>query len=87
MSEIAKLKAERDEARQIVRDIHWMARRYANGRLSYAPGMFNDAIRKAVEGGWLKPPPASDKEGIYAVEGHISDLEAHTTPTLSEARG
>lgn len=86
MSEIAKLKAERDEARQIVRDIHWMARRYADGRLSYAPGMFNDAIRKAVEGGWLRLTSA-DKESVYAKEGHISDLESHTTPTVSEARG
>jgi hypothetical protein len=87
MSEIAKLKEERDEARQIVRDIYWMARRYADGRLSYAPGMFNDAIRKAVEGGWLKPSTDFGKEGIYAREGHISDLETHTTPTVSEARG
>jgi hypothetical protein len=45
---------ERDEARQIVRDIYWMARRYADGRQSYAVGMFNDAVRKAYDAGWLE---------------------------------
>lgn len=45
--------AERDEARQIVRDIHWMARRYATGRQTYAASMFNAAISKALAGGWL----------------------------------
>jgi hypothetical protein len=28
-----------------------MARRYADGRLSYAPGMFNRAIETAMEAG------------------------------------
>src|SRR5215217_5979503 len=49
-----KAEEDRDEARQIVRDIHWMARRYADGRLTYAPGMFNDAITKAIDAGWLQ---------------------------------
>ncbi len=50
---IERLAAERDEARQIVRDTHWMAVRYADGRKSYAPGMCNDALRKAYDAGWL----------------------------------
>jgi hypothetical protein len=50
---ISSLVAERDEARQIVRDTHWMAVRYADGRQSYAVGMCNDAMRKAYDAGWL----------------------------------
>jgi hypothetical protein len=53
MERAEKAEADRDEARQIVRDIHWMARRYASGRHTYAPSMFNDAIGMAVSGGWL----------------------------------
>lgn len=76
--EISRLKAERDEARQIVRDIHWMARRYCNGRLSYAPGMFNDAIRKAIEGGWLPEP--QNGEPILATEGKWESTQSQATP-------
>ena len=36
-----------------MRDIHWMAVRYADNRKSYAVGMCNDALRKAYDGGWL----------------------------------
>ena len=52
---IASLRRERDEARQIVRDIYWMALRYADGRKSYAVGMCNDAVQKAYDGGWITP--------------------------------
>ncbi|TPM37015.1 hypothetical protein [Mesorhizobium sp. B2-3-2] len=68
----AKLKAERDEARSIVRDIHWMAVRYADNRKSYAVGMCNDALRKAYEAGWLtytrdngKLDPQYARDGLF----------------------
>ena len=32
----------------IIVDISWMARRYADGRQSYAVGMYNDAIELAA---------------------------------------
>lgn len=32
-----------------IRDIIWMARRYADGRRTYAPDMFNEAQKKIVE--------------------------------------
>lgn len=53
-SQLEAAERERNEARQIVRDIHWMALRYADGRKSYAVGMCNDAVRKGYEGGWLE---------------------------------
>lgn len=52
---IEELRTERDAARNIVRDIYWMALRYADGRKSYAVGMCNDAVQKGYDGGWLKP--------------------------------
>lgn len=57
-AEIERLTRERDEARQVVRDIYWMALRYADGRMTYAVGMCNHAVRKGYEGGWL--PVKSD---------------------------
>lgn len=39
------------ELMSVIQDIWWMARRYADGRLSYAPGMFNRAINKAMNNG------------------------------------
>jgi hypothetical protein len=32
----------------IILDIHWMARRYADMRRSYAPGMFNRSMDEAL---------------------------------------
>lgn len=76
---IASLERERDEARQIVRDIHWMARRYADGRMTYAVGMFNDAVKKAFDGGWLE---VSHGEPAYAVDG----ADRHRKPSDAEGR-
>lgn len=39
--ELARLRGENVALRQIAADLHWMARRYADGRRSYAVGMFN----------------------------------------------
>jgi len=53
---------------EIIRETIWMARRYADGRSSYATSMFNRArdqcIKLGIEG--IKP----DKDGeIYADDG------------------
>lgn len=50
---VERLQRELDEARGIVRNIYWMACRYADGRNTYAPGMYNRAIAKAYDAGWL----------------------------------
>lgn len=52
-SAVERLQRELDEARGIVRNIYWMACRYADGRNTYAPGMYNRAIAKAYDAGWL----------------------------------
>ncbi len=59
MTKLQQAIAERDEARQIVKDIYWMALRYADQRMSYAPKRVNDAVEKGYRGGWLDPNPAN----------------------------
>lgn len=56
-AEIERLTEERDEARSVVRDTLWMARRYADGRKTYAVGMFNDAAELAIAGGYASGEP------------------------------
>lgn len=70
-AEIKRLIGERDEARGIVRDTYWMAVRYADGRMSYAPGMCNRAIQKAYDAGWLTyhDHKQHDHDPQYAREG------------------
>lgn len=48
-TELETVKGERDALQNefdavgvALRDLHWMARRYADGRRSYAPGLFNE---------------------------------------------
>ncbi len=42
------LKEENNILRRIVADLHWMARRYADGRSSYAVSLFNERVRQLV---------------------------------------
>ena len=69
-SAVERLQRELDEARGIVRAIHWMACRYADGRNTYAPGMYNRAIAKAYDAGWLTFDPARNRYDVqYARDG------------------
>ena len=44
-----KMNCERcTQLESVIHDIWWMARRYATGRYTYAPSMFNDAINQAI---------------------------------------
>lgn len=71
---IENLEKERDEARYIVKEIWWMARRYADGRNTFAPHMFNEAMKKAegwimdTDNGeiWAKDPIDQDKSSLQA---------------------
>ena len=52
--------ADRVEALEsIIRDTLWMAGRYADGRMTYAVGMFNDARAKALSLGVVHDVPAA----------------------------
>lgn len=50
MELISQIKA----MRSFIKDTHWMARRYADGRSTYAPSMFNEALL------WLKKAGLGD---------------------------
>lgn len=55
----------------IITEISWMARRYADGRCTYAPSMYNDAIMEAIELGVPLRPDTALKENptLFAREG------------------
>lgn len=53
-------------------DVSWMARRYASGRCSYAPSMYNDAIRAVSKLGLELQPDGIELEGtIWAKDGDL----------------
>jgi len=74
------LQIELKEAKQCLADITWMARRYADGRKTYATSMYNDVANWCLKHGVNINPGA---EGIvWARDGHgrgcdgLSDKEA-----------
>lgn len=50
--------------RDAVRDLHWMARRYADMRSSYAPGMFNRHTRALLAAGVDLKAPHFARDGM-----------------------
>lgn len=75
--------------RAIVVDLHWMARRYADGRMSYAPALFNDHTRALLALGIVLNPTADGT--VWARDGQGRDFDALTdaeaTPNTPDARG
>jgi hypothetical protein len=70
---------EQERIKQAVKDIIWMARRYADGRRTYAPSMFNDAydVLRNELGDFERlndPDEAPDriKNWPYATDGDIA---------------
>ena len=51
----------------VIQDIYWMARRYADGRQTYAVSMYNDALIEAMTEGFV--PRTGSAEGIWAADG------------------
>lgn len=48
LKEIAGFDSYKRSVSQMLVDLHWMARRYADGRQSYATGMFNQITRSLI---------------------------------------
>ena len=69
------LKAENDDLREIIANIWWMAREYADGRSSYAPALFNQCIEKAIANGVTIK---DDNGNIYAADGHYGKWNPKT---------
>lgn len=63
----------------IVKETLWMARRYADGRRTYAPGMVNLAIQSAHELGLrIDDDPAMGGTGRYARDPSFGEWDEST---------
>ena len=87
--EITRLKNQNDILRQAVVDLHWMARRYADGSRTYATSMFNERTRQLLRIG-VKLDPKADyiiwaRDGMGRKFDGLTDAEA--TPGTPEAKG
>lgn len=72
------MKSKREEQLEsIIRDIMWMARRYADGRSTYAPNMFNRAMDLCIDLGVNVKPDGPDQK-IYADDGMLGKYDPKT---------
>ena len=78
------LEQEVETLKNIVIDLQWMARRYANGRMSYAVGMLNDHTEVLLNLG-LNLNPCAEKQ-IFARDGMGEDIPAFKLPDHLEQR-
>lgn len=66
--------------RAIARDLHWMARRYADGRMTYATRLFNDHTRTLLALGVPLNPTGDStvwaRDGMGRAYDHLTDDEA-----------
>lgn len=83
------LKKENEILRSIIKDISWMARRYATGRSSVAPGLYNECAAKSLELG-IELNPTADGT-IWAEDGMGRSFDSltdeHLTPNHPIATG
>jgi hypothetical protein len=71
---VPKLKKRIADLEDIVIETLWMARRYADGRSSYAPDTVNRAIDKAKELGIHRP---ITREPDYARDGDFGEWDSN----------
>lgn len=63
------------ELKEAIRCFHWMARRYADGRSSYAPTKFNDHVRMIVDTGIGLNHPLYARDGMGRKFDGLTDEE------------
>jgi hypothetical protein len=68
MREIDKLRHENETLRSICADLQWMAKRYANGRMTYAVGLMNEHTMTLLKMG--VPLNPCGEQNIFARDGH-----------------
>lgn len=66
---INELEHENETLKYILREILWMARRYADGRKTYATLMCNEALNTARRLGVKINPDCTTQDPDYAVDG------------------
>lgn len=65
---LVKNTASNNKLEQEIRDLHWMARRYADGRATYAVSLFNSITRTLIREGVILE--STDKEPLFAKDLH-----------------
>lgn len=87
-AEAAALRAENETLRLICADLAWMARRYCNGRSSYATHLFNQHTRTLLKLGVPLDPTADGtlwaRDGMGRAYDGLSDEEAAQGEPLRE---
>jgi hypothetical protein len=71
VSDKATIAAYKERERQlihIIKQTMWMARRYAGGRMTYAPGMYNEAATLALDLGVISVADFGFDAEIFASE-------------------
>lgn len=64
-----------DAVRMAILDLHWMARRYADGRCSYAPTLLNRRVRDLLAFGYELKSPLFARDGMGRLYDGLSDDE------------
>lgn len=60
---------------EIIRDLHWMARRYADGRSSYAPTLVNRHAKDLIEMGYDLKSPLFARDGMGRAFDGLTEAE------------
>ena len=66
------------QALSIIHDLHWMARRYADGRSSYAPGLLNERANDAIALGAVLKEPLYARDGMGRMYDKLTAEQAKT---------
>jgi hypothetical protein len=71
----------------IIKETMWMARRYANGRMTYAPGMYNDAARIAIDLGVISVLDFGHDAKMFADKYVVQILEDQQPIKVGKVKG
>lgn len=85
---VKKLKEENEILKEIIRDTLWMAQRYADGRSTYAPFMFNLMVHKLDELGLahLHVGDPAENHKRFARDGMFGDWCSVTRSFIKEGK-
>lgn len=83
-----KLKEENEALKQIIRETLWMAQRYADGRSTYAPSMFNSMVHKLDGLGLahLHVGDPAENHKRFARDGMFGDWDPVTRRFIKEGK-
>jgi len=71
VEKLKNIEIENNTLREIIKDTLWMARRYADGRMTYAAITLNEALDRAASIGLTVEDDATLKDPKYATDGNF----------------